>query len=152
MLARLAPRLERLYGVEPLLGVAATEKRVREQIGDARVVHLATHGYFHPTLPMSSGILLASPEVEPAIGKTEDDGTLQAWKFASQLRLKADLVVLSACETGRGRAVRGEGLVGMTRALQLSGARSVAVTRRPATTSPSTRRSGGRRRGRLPCS
>ena len=58
-------------------------------------------------------------------GGTNDDGVLQAWEIYSQLKLKAELVVLSACDTGRGQSVAGEGLIGLTRALQYAGARSV---------------------------
>src|SRR5262249_51371337 len=46
----------------------------------------------------------------------------------SQLKLKAELVMLSACESGRGQNVRGEGLIGLTRALQCDGARSVLAS------------------------
>src|SRR5207249_2398501 len=74
---------------------------------------------------MNSGVLLAVPEKDT--GNTDDDGALEAWEIV-QLRLKADLVVLSACETGRGTAVRGEGLVGLARALQVAGARSIVAS------------------------
>jgi CHAT domain-containing protein len=117
-----------LYGSEPLIGEAATERAVRGKISSAAVVHLATHGYFHPRLAMSSGLLLTPPTVEPAAGATDDDGALQAWEFGRTLPLRAQLVVLSGCETGRGEKVSGEGLVGLTRALQGAGARSVVAT------------------------
>ncbi len=100
---------------------------MRQRISRASVVHLATHGYFHPTLAMSSGVLLAAP-ADQDIERTEDDGALQAWELGSTLPLTAELVVLSACETGRGEKVRGEGLVGLTRAFQAAGARSVVAT------------------------
>jgi CHAT domain-containing protein/tetratricopeptide (TPR) repeat protein len=66
--------------------------------------------------------------VERGIEASRDDGVLQAWEIYSQLKLKAELVVLSACETGRGERVRGEGIVGLARALQYAGARSVVVS------------------------
>jgi CHAT domain-containing protein/tetratricopeptide (TPR) repeat protein len=123
-----ARRIAALYGTEPLIGEAATEVAVRQRISRAAVVHLATHAYFHPRLAMSSGILLAPPKSEPGPGETDNDGALQAWEFGRTLPLDADLVVLSACETGRGERVRGEGLVGLTRALQGAGARSVVAS------------------------
>src|SRR5262249_10075063 len=61
-------------------------------------------------------------------GETNNDGVLQAWEIYSQLKLRAELVVLSACETGRGQIVSGEGLIGLTRALHYAGARSVIAS------------------------
>jgi CHAT domain-containing protein len=72
--------------------------------------------------------LLTAPAKEPEPGDTDNDGALQAWEIYSQLKLKADLVVLSACETGRGQEVEGEGLVGLSRALQYAGARSIVAS------------------------
>lgn len=123
-----ARRVAALYGTQPLLGQAATEAAVREKLPYASIVHLATHGYFHPYLAMSSGVLLAPSSRETTTDDTDDDGALQAWEFGTGLPLQADLVVLSACETGRGETARGEGLVGLTRSLQAAGARSVVAT------------------------
>jgi CHAT domain-containing protein len=123
-----AERIAQLYDTRPLLGVEATEEAVRARISDVSVVHFATHGYFHPKLAMSSGVLLAPPENEPETGVTANDGALQAWEIGRELPLKANLVVLSACETGRGQRVRGEGIIGLTRALQIAGAHSIVAT------------------------
>jgi CHAT domain-containing protein len=60
-------------------------------------------------------------------GGTEN-GRLQAWEVFEQVRLDADLVTLSACETALGREVGGEGLIGLTRAFQYAGARSVVAS------------------------
>jgi CHAT domain-containing protein len=125
---REAMAVARLYDSAPLLGARATEAAVRRQIGQADVIHLATHGYLHPYRAMSSGVLLTPPASEPAMGETKDDGALQAWEIYSQLKLKAELVVLSACETGRGENVQGEGIVGLTRALQYAGTRSIVAS------------------------
>jgi len=118
----------RLYGSTPLLGEQATEATLRQRIEAADVIHLATHGYLHPVRAMSSGVLLTAPEKEPEPGETDNDGALQAWEIYSQLRLRAELVVLSGCETGRGQEVKGEGLIGLTRALQYAGARSIVAS------------------------
>ena len=118
----------RLYGRTPLLREQATEATLRQEIQTADVIHLATHGYLHPFRVMSSGVLLSVPEKEPEPGETDNDGALQAWEIYSQLRLKAELVVLSGCETGRGQEVKGEGLIGLTRALQYAGARSIVAS------------------------
>jgi CHAT domain-containing protein len=118
----------RLYAAVPLLDNRASEAEVRKRIGQADVIHLATHGYLHPYRPMSSGLLLTLPGQEPEAGETDNDGALQAWEIYSQIKLKADLVVLSACETGRGKHVQSEGIVGLTRALQAAGARSIVAS------------------------
>jgi CHAT domain-containing protein/tetratricopeptide (TPR) repeat protein len=119
--------IARLYGSTPLTGAAATEAEVGRRMAGADVVHLATHGFLRPGRPMSSGILLAPPQGPPS-GTALDranDGVLQAWEVFSEVKLRGRLVVLSACETARGGASPGDGIVGLTRALQFAGARSV---------------------------
>lgn len=76
-------------------------------------------------VPLDSGLALTIPE-ELTPGR--ENGLLQAREVIERLRLDADLVVLSACETGLGRELGGEGLIGLTRALQLAGARSVVAS------------------------
>jgi CHAT domain-containing protein len=124
-----ARQIAALYGAEPLIGEEATEAAVRTRMSGAVIVHLATHGYFHPRLAMSSGLLLTPPASEPVrYDETQDDGALQAWEFGGWWELGADLVVLSACETGPGEGNSGAGLLGLTRAIQGAGARSVVTT------------------------
>jgi tetratricopeptide (TPR) repeat protein len=126
-----APEAEvvaQLYGGKPLVSDQATEAEVRRRIEKADVIHLATHGSLQTASPMSSGIMLTPPAKEPALGETDDDGVLQAWEIFSQLKLRAELVVLSACDTARGEVVKGEGVVGLTRALEYAGARSIVAT------------------------
>lgn len=103
-------------------GAAATEQAVKSQSGQAyRYIHIAAHGYFDEEHPQRSGILLTPGEG----GK--DDGILQVHEIVG-LRLQADLVTLSACQTGLGRIIAGEGVLGLTRAFLYAGARSVAVS------------------------
>jgi len=58
----------------------------------------------------------------------QENGLLQAWEIVEQVRLDANLVVLSACETALGKEVAGEGILGLTRAFQYAGARSVLAS------------------------
>jgi len=116
------------YRVSPLTGDDATEAALRSRIERADIIHLATHAALKSGEPMASGLLLAPPEREKPKGDTNDDGALQAWEIFSQLKLRADLVVLSACDTARGDVVNGEGIVGLTRAFQYAGARSIVAT------------------------
>lgn len=117
-----------LFGAAPLLGREANETSVRKDIENADVIHLASHSVTRADMPMSSGILLSPPGVDPPAGEMDNDGVLQAWEIFSQLRLRAELVVLSACDTALGRTVRGEGIVGLARAFQYAGARSLLAS------------------------
>src|SRR5262249_50700859 len=69
-----AERIAALYGRPALTGAAATEAALRREIEQADVIHLATHGCFHPPHAMSSGLLLALPEPEPESSETDNDG------------------------------------------------------------------------------
>jgi CHAT domain-containing protein len=97
---------------------------VLAESGGADLLHLACHAWFDPQVPLSSGLVLSQSRTDAG----GDNGLLQAWEVFQSLRLSADLVVLSACQTGLGKEVRGEGLVGLARAFQYAGARSLVVT------------------------
>ncbi|MDX2030164.1 MAG: CHAT domain-containing protein [Blastocatellia bacterium] len=104
------------------LGAEAREERLKAEAGTAGIVHLATHGVLDDANPMYSRIVLAQPEA-----KSGEDGLLQPWEVM-KLDLRADLVVLSACETGRGRIGAGEGLIGLTWAFFVAGAPTTVVS------------------------
>jgi CHAT domain-containing protein len=107
------------------LGLEATEERA-ESIGmDVRYIHFAVHGILDNRLPLNSALVLTIPE---RITEGQEDGLLQAWKVFEQVHLDADLVVLSACNTGLGEELNGEGLIGLTRAFQYAGARSILAS------------------------
>jgi CHAT domain-containing protein len=90
-----------------------------------RYLHFATHGLLDERFPLNSALALTIPE-RPAEGQA--NGLLQAWEIFEQMRIDADLVTLSACETGLGKELGGEGLMGLTRAFQYAGARSVLAS------------------------
>jgi CHAT domain-containing protein len=94
----------------------AQESLAKAQAGRYRYLHFATHGFFNDAAPLLSSIVLA----EPTRGSGED-GFLTARELFD-LKLTADLVVLSACNTARGEQRRGEGIVGLTWALFVAGA------------------------------
>ena len=107
------------YGRSRVLrGEQATEARTKSGIAGAAVVHFATHALFDDANPMYSRLALARDPTSSA-----DDGWLEAWEIM-RLDLDADLVVLSACETARGRIGAGEGVVGMAWSFFIAGARS----------------------------
>ncbi len=117
--------LEGLYGKtrsRVLTGAAAREELVKEQSGQYRIVHLATHGILNDVSPMYSHVMLSQ-----TAGKSEEDGLLEAWEMMN-LDLNADLVVLAGCETARGRVGAGEGVIGMTWALFVAGCPRTVVS------------------------
>jgi CHAT domain-containing protein/Tfp pilus assembly protein PilF len=107
------------------LGEEATEERAKSLGKDVRYVHFACHGALDERFPLNSALALTIPG-RPAEG--QDNGLLQAWEIFDQVRLDADLVTLSACNTGLGKEMGGEGLLGLTRAFHYAGARSVLAT------------------------
>jgi CHAT domain-containing protein/tetratricopeptide (TPR) repeat protein len=107
------------------LGAEATEERAKSLGRDARYVHFACHGSLDERFPLNSALALAIPD-KPAEGL--DNGLLQAWEIFERVRIDADLVTLSACDTALGKEMGGEGLLGLTRAFQYAGARSVLAS------------------------
>jgi CHAT domain-containing protein/Flp pilus assembly protein TadD len=110
---------------------AATEANVKvpQRLSSYRMIHFSTHGYVNEARPRFSGLVLSlSPNssAEKTNPPTED-GLLAAYEIFN-LKLNADLVVLSACETGLGKEVKGEGLMSLTRAFMYAGSPSVVVS------------------------
>jgi CHAT domain-containing protein len=109
-------------GAKSYIFQEATEKSVKEGIlSNAQYIHFATHGLVNKTQPEFSGLLLAQN------GKSEEDDILFAGEIYG-LSLHADLVTLSACETGLGKFSKGEGVVGLTRAFLYAGAENIMVS------------------------
>lgn len=106
-----------------LTGLNAQEAAIKKDGGKYQILHFATHGLFNDVAPLQSSIVLAQP---PA-GSTED-GFLTAREIFEQDWKTTDLVVLSACETGRGKDQKGEGILGLTWALFVAGAPSQIVS------------------------
>lgn len=107
------------------LGAAANEENVKgsERLSQYRFVHFSTHGYINEIRPRFSGLVLSLTANNPK----SEDGLLSAYEIFN-LKLNADLVVLSACDTGLGKEVRGEGLMSLTRAFMYAGTPSVVVS------------------------
>ncbi|HKI05854.1 MAG TPA: CHAT domain-containing protein [Thermoanaerobaculia bacterium] len=112
-------------GGRSLLGRDATEESIKSLAPQARRLHFACHGLLDERFPLNSALALSIPE-HPEEGR--DNGLLQAWEIFEDLRLDADLVTLSACDSALGKEMGGEGLVGLVRAFQFAGARSVLAS------------------------
>ena len=105
-----------------LLDDLATEANFKAlQLVDYRVIHLAVHGVGSPQFPDRAALVLGNS------GASRQDGLLQAREIRD-LSLRADLVVLSACETGNGKLLGIEGIASLERAFLLAGARSVVAS------------------------
>jgi CHAT domain-containing protein len=122
--------VESIAGLYPgrtlkFLGEEATEERAKSIGKDVRYLHFACHGLIDERFPLNSALALAMPA---NLGRGQDNGLLQAWEIFEHVRLDADLVTLSACETALGREIGGEGLLGLTQAFQYAGARSVLAS------------------------
>ncbi len=110
--------LSALYGAKRSLtftGAKATEVEFKKSAANFKILHLATHGVLDDASPLYSYVLLASGDE-----KDSEDGRLEAWELM-RMNFSANLVVLSACETGRGRVGAGEGLVGLSWAFFVAG-------------------------------
>lgn len=102
---------------------AASKANFIAQAGKYKYLHLATHSFVNEAQPNLSGIAFFPPED----GASGDDGILYAGEIYN-LELNADLVVLSSCESGLGKLVKGEGLMAMTRGFLYAGAANVMVS------------------------
>ena len=115
--------LGRLYGAarsKVYVGAEAREDRVKSEAGAAGILHFSTHGTLNNAAAMYSYLTFAE-------AGSNDDGLLEAWELM-QLDLKADLAVLSACETARGRIGAGEGVIGFSWAMFIAGVPSTVVS------------------------
>lgn len=119
-IARLAPNSNRV-----ILDFAASREILEgDELKRYRILHFATHGLLNSRHPELSGLVLSLVDAQ---GNRRDDGFLLAHEI-STLDLRAQLVVLSACQTGLGDQMRGEGLVGLTRSFLQAGAPRVIVS------------------------
>jgi CHAT domain-containing protein len=109
--------LKQLYGINQskvYVGPEAREYVLKNEASKFDVVHLATHGIVNDVTPMYSQLILAQGS------DAEDDGILEAWEIMN-LRLNAELVVLSACDTALGKIQKGEGMIGLAWSLFVAG-------------------------------
>ncbi len=97
----------------------ATESALREFGSGFAYLHFATHGEFNAEAPLKSALLLAKDD--------KSDGLLTVGKLYS-MRMDADLVTLSACETGLGKIASGDDVVGLTRGFLYAGASSIVAS------------------------
>lgn len=113
-----AKEIATLLNSKFITGDQATKATVIQQMQTAKIIHLATHGLLNDKQALQSSIALAP--------SGQDNGLLTANEIFD-LKINADLIVLSACDTGRGE-ITGDGVMGLSRALISAGASSVVVS------------------------
>ncbi|XP_044176983.1 tetratricopeptide repeat protein 28-like [Acropora millepora] len=106
----------------PLTGCEATKAEVIKQMPSVGLIHIAAHGN------KDTGEILLSPNPGWTSKFPQKEDFILEMSDVQAANLRARLVVLSCCHTGRGKILRGEGVVGMARAFLAAGARSVLVT------------------------
>jgi len=124
---REAEQVAAILKTKALIGEQATETAIVQRMQNAKIIHLATHGLLDDLNGVGSpgAIVLAS--------SAQDDGFLTSSEIMEQYGLpdttplQAELVVLSACDTGRGE-IRGEGVIGLSRSLIAAGVPSLVVS------------------------
>jgi tetratricopeptide (TPR) repeat protein len=121
-----------------MLGADASEPALDRladsgELGRFGFLHLATHGVIDEDVPLRSAVILTQTGLPDPLEQVLNhrpvfDGRLSVREIQRSWELKAELVTLSACETALGRAAGGEGFVGFTQALLMSGTRSVCLS------------------------
>ncbi len=111
------------YIANKKLNKSASETVFKQSVGlkDYKILHIATHGVVNSDMPELSAILLAYDT------RTGDDGILYAGEIYN-LELNSDIVVLSACETALGKISKGEGVIGLSRAILYAGSRNMVLS------------------------
>lgn len=117
-----------ISGADVLTGNSVSENKVKAlsesgKLADYKVLHFATHGLSVPSIPELSAIVLSQFKNE----KNGEDGYLRMGEIA-KLKINADFVNLSACETGLGKIYGGEGVVGLTQSFLIAGANGLSVS------------------------
>jgi len=132
--AREARDVAAVYGPDAIVatGAEASETRFRQLAPRADIVHIATHGVLDNASPLFSYLMLSGTGTARSA-----DGRLEGRELIN-LDLGADLVVLSACETARGRISNGEGVVGLSWALFAAGASTTTVSLWPVDSASTT--------------
>ncbi|NET86773.1 MAG: CHAT domain-containing protein [Kamptonema sp. SIO1D9] len=115
-----AQQIAEFLNTDPILGVEATKNKVLQSIEASRIVHIATHGLLEDVVGLGvPGALALAPS-------SEDRGFLTSSEILD-LNLNAELVVLSACDTGQGD-IKSDGVIGLSRSFIAAGTPSIIVT------------------------
>lgn len=104
-------------------GIDAAEANFKQEVSGYSYIHVATHGLINEEKPQLSGLVFSQRDGSNA----KDDGILYSGETYN-LKLNADLVVLSSCESGKGKLIEGEGMMALARGFFYSGARNIVYS------------------------
>jgi CHAT domain-containing protein len=119
-ISALVPERERMQALD---FEASRTTALRPELGEYRIVHFATHGMLNNVHPELSGIVLSLVDKEGH----QQDGFLRLQDIYNS-KLPAELVALSACQTGLGKEIKGEGLIGLARGFMYAGAPRIVAS------------------------
>ena len=113
-----------------LIGAEAREKKIREEIENFEIIHFATHSLVDERMPMYSSIMLNASREHPDNLTIEnpDDGLLMLLEIFNLNLSRSKLITLSSCETGFGKLLNGEGIIGLSRAFIYAGSPSILAS------------------------
>lgn len=114
-------KIAHLMSGTPYVGEAATESKFKEEVQQYSVVHLAMHGFIQDDQPLNSGLAFSQKD------DTLNDGFLYAHELYN-MKMKASLAVLSACNTGAGYLAHGEGVMSLSRAFKYAGCPNIIAS------------------------
>lgn len=112
-------RIGELTKGDTYLGAAATESQFKQEAASYGVLHFATHGILNHKYPLYSSLVL--------LGDEQNDGLLHTYELYN-MELNAELVALSACNTGVGTIKKGEGAMSVARGFAFAGCPNIAMT------------------------
>jgi CHAT domain-containing protein len=123
---------------EKLLGAEASEMKLEnlasaDRLKEFDILHIATHGIIDDRIPMNSALMLSQSDLPDALtqalaGKKVYEGKLTARQIRQDWKLNAQLVTLSACQTGLGKYSAGEGFLGFSQSLFFAGSQNVVLS------------------------
>lgn len=113
--------INKIFRGEQQLDSMATEKNFKEFAGNYKILHIATHGLIDDVDPMNSRLLFYRDK------DSLQDGDLYTYELFN-MQLKAELAVLSACNTGYGKLEEGEGIISLARGFLYAGVPSIVMT------------------------
>lgn len=119
---REAKAIAGMFGIEPLLGTDASESAVKQKMKTAPVIHMATHGLLE-----ADNVFARSYLSSMALAPDGDSDGFLTVREVMEMELEAELAVLSACDSGRGK-ITGDGVVGLSRAYLAAGVPTVVVS------------------------